>query len=417
MNRNRHVIEDIVSEHADEVADLWLIRNIAANEPHYSLEDLADIDGRLEANLDGLRVGESCGWEICKEKLASKERGEVFAAGVLAIEGKEPDRLQAVLDVVQAAPEVSRALISAFGWLPVEKIAGSMAKLLRGTPWQRGIGIRAAAVHRHDPGRPLLDALTDEDPFLRAQGYRAVGELGRTEYVYGLMRNPSGADSSCLFWGTWSAALLGHEKSRKALCELAARRGPYQERAAALGFRTVGTSKGAQGIWRILRDPSCMRIAVTAVGALGDPRWIPWLIEQMAVPELARAAGEAFTMITGANLELDQLEKEPPGDLEEKPTENPEDEEVGMDPDEDLPWPDPKRVEEWWAAHKKEFSEETRHLLGKPITQEWLGEVLREGQQRQRAAAALELALLNPGEPLFEVRAPGLRQQQALGLK
>jgi hypothetical protein len=34
--------------------------------------------------------------------------------------------------------------------------------------------------------------------------------------------------------------------------------------------------------------------------------------------------------------------------------------------------------------------------------------------QRQRAAAALELAILQPGQPLFEVRAPGFRQQQIL---
>ena len=33
------------------------------------------------------------------------------------------------------------------------------------------------------------------------------------------------------------------------------------------------------------------------------------------------------------------------------------------------------------------------------------------GYQRQRAAAALELAILKPGRPLFEVRAPGWRQQ------
>ena len=42
------------------------------------------------------------------------------------------------------------------------------------------------------------------------------------------------------------------------------------------------------------------------------------------------------------------------------------------------------------------------------------GDVLRNGRQRQRAAAALELALQQPGQPLFEVRAPGFRQQQPL---
>jgi hypothetical protein len=40
--------------------------------------------------------------------------------------------------------------------------------------------------------------------------------------------------------------------------------------------------------------------------------------------------------------------------------------------------------------------------------------VLRKGFQRQRIAAALELALLQPEQPLFETRAPGFRQQRLL---
>jgi len=32
-----------------------------------------------------------------------------------------------------------------------------------------------------------------------------------------------------------------------------------------------------------------------------------------------------------------------------------------------------------------------------------------------RAAAALELAIRNPGQPLFSAAAPGFRQQQILG--
>jgi hypothetical protein len=41
-------------------------------------------------------------------------------------------------------------------------------------------------------------------------------------------------------------------------------------------------------------------------------------------------------------------------------------------------------------------------------------DVLRNGRQRQGAAAPLELAVRQPGQPLFEVRAPGCRQQQML---
>jgi uncharacterized protein (TIGR02270 family) len=81
-----------------------------------------------------------------------------------------------------------------------------------------------------------------------------------------------------------------------------------------------------------------------------------------------------------------------------------------MDPDEHLYWPDPAKCQKWWAKNQARFSTGTRHLCGKPMTPESLRDVLKNGYQRQRAAAALELAIREPGKPLFEVRAPGFRQ-------
>ena len=85
-----------------------------------------------------------------------------------------------------------------------------------------------------------------------------------------------------------------------------------------------------------------------------------------------------------------------------------------LDPDENLPWPKPEAIQKWWNGHQGEFAKGTRYLVGKPITPEWLYQVLREGRQRQRAAVALELALRQRGSKFFEVRAPGFRQQKML---
>ena len=48
------VISSIVSQHAEEAAFLWLLRSHALRAPHYALKDLAKLDGRVEAHLDGL---------------------------------------------------------------------------------------------------------------------------------------------------------------------------------------------------------------------------------------------------------------------------------------------------------------------------------------------------------------------------
>jgi uncharacterized protein (TIGR02270 family) len=163
-------------------------------------------------------------------------------------------------------------------------------------------------------------------------------------------------------------------------------------------------------------DPALLRLAARVAGAMGDPAMIPWLVGLMHFDEHARVAGEAFTMITGIDLAFDDLERDRPEGFESGPTEDPADEDVAMDPDEDLPWPDPDLIARWWSQNGNRFAPGVRYLLGQPITPESLVQALRAGKQRQRAAAALEIAFRRPGKPLFEVRARGDWQRRALGM-
>ena len=96
------VIQNIIEQHAEEASFLWLQRDLAMHEPHYSLKDLAHLDDRLEAHIDGLRIAGDTGSEICKEALQIGEPGEVFAAAVLAFEGEDGQRVD---DVVKVAIE------------------------------------------------------------------------------------------------------------------------------------------------------------------------------------------------------------------------------------------------------------------------------------------------------------------------
>ena len=71
--------------------------------------------------------------------------------------------------------------------------------------------------------------------------------------------------------------------------------------------------------------------------------------------QLTRLAGESFSLITGLDLAYLDLERKPPEGVELGATENPEDEHVGMDLDDSLPWPDSEKIQKWWDAHRKDF--------------------------------------------------------------
>jgi uncharacterized protein (TIGR02270 family) len=409
----------IVSRHAEEASFLWVLRSAAVAAPHYELVDLAKLDQRVEANLDGLRIAGEAGWEICKEALSTEEPSELFAAAVLAFESCKKDRLDAVLEAGAASPELSRALVSALGWLAFPQAEPHIKELLASSSSVlKRAGIAVSAIHRQNPGAPLMNAISGADPLPRSRSLRAIGELGLRTSLYELQKFLADADDPCRFWAAWTSALLSPEsKAITILRTIAESKQPYREKALQVAIRRMDTP--AATAWRdtLAQDAKLIRVSIIAAGAFGDPASVPWLIDQTKTPELARVAGEAFTMITGVDIAYQDLDADKPEDFEAGPNENPEDENIDMDPDDNLPWPAPELIAKWWNLHQAEFENGTRYLLGKPISVEWCRQVLRSGRQRQRAAAALELAIREPSQPLFNVAAPGVRQQHLLGMR
>jgi uncharacterized protein (TIGR02270 family) len=406
----------VLSQHAEEAAFLWLLRDAAVGTPHHDLSSLARLDQRVEAHLDGLRVAGEAGWKAAWQEFQDHpEPGEAFAAAVLAFEAADPGRVQPVLDAAGVSADLARAVVSAVGWLSDDAAAVAVPLLLTWSgPVARLVGLAGAAVRRSPPPDRVLDkALRDPNPRLRRRAVKAVGELGDINRAPAARENLKAPDADLRFDAAWSLARLTTDAGAVAeLQGLAVAGSRYRQRAADLAVRRLDPAAALRWVRVLEQIPGCERVAVQAAGAIGDPAAIPSLVEKMATPALARAAGEAFSMITGVHVGYDKLDRDaPPEGFEAGPTEDPTDERVDPDPDGGLDWPDPEKVRKWWAGNHGRFPKGVRHLCGQPLTPDHLREVLRDGYQRQRAAAALELAIGHPREPLFEVRAPGWRQR------
>ena len=177
--------------------------------------------------------------------------------------------------------------------------------------------------------------------------------------------------------------------------------------------RTMELSSAKAWLAQLWQDPSYFRLSALGVGALGDPDLMDGLIQLMQVNDVARVAGEAFSMITGVDLAYDDLDQDMPEGFVSGPTEDAADENVALDPDENLPWPNPQLAAGWWSTHRTQFEPGRRYLCGREITVDSLCDILREGMQRQRAAAALELGLLHPQHPAVRGPRPRADWQQA----
>ena len=407
--------QTIIEQHAEQVAFLWLLRSHAVHAPNYDLDDLAELEQRIDGHIKGLKVSGENAWEICAKALEDGDAGEVFAASVLAIDGVKKERLRAILDTADAAPEEARGMISALGWHSFPTVKPIADQLLSAeSPTHRRIGLAAYAVHRNDPGRALDDALNDTEPVLRARALKAAGELrsnGRLKFIEARL---SDGNQRCAFWAAWAATVLGSDIGLSSLVTLAKSDSPFAERALRLAPRYLPTRSALNLVEQLGCEQKTLRGAIIAAGAAGAPEKIPWLIEQMRKETHTRVAGEAFSMITGLDLAAENMDGSKPEGFEAGPTENPEDDNVSMDADEDLPWPKMAAIADWWQRNLTRYSKDTRYLFGKTIEDKNLTDILKSGFQRARAAAAFELAKKQPCWPPFETRAQAAVQRQLL---
>lgn len=410
------VVPIVVQQHLDDAIVLHATRTSLLRAPHVQLRHLKRFDDRLAAHLDGLRIAGDYSWSLCRAALESGSPSVMFVAAVRAIEDDRSDRLEPLMVLTQSAAETGQGLLSAFGWLEREHLRGVVSALLASKdPAQRYVGVAASALHRVDPALIAARRLEDPDPMVRGRSLRTAGELGKCEMVSVLTSTLLDEDARCRFWGAWSAVLLGDRMNAlDYLRALAQEDGPLQPQALQLAVQTLPVAEAHALLQQIAQVPANVRKLIQGAGLSGDPSYVPWLIGQMADDKLARFAGDAFSMITGVDLALLDLERPPPESVEAGPNDDPADPNVDMDADDGLPWPDPSRVQAWWAQRGSKFGAGVRHFVGGPVTRAHCMEVLKTGYQRQRIAAAFHLCLLNPGTPLFEWRAPARRQQREL---
>jgi uncharacterized protein (TIGR02270 family) len=407
------MIMDIVIQHAEEAAFVWLQRDGLVRATSASRIQLARFDNRVDANLDGLHLAGPAGAAIARDAIGPIPGPELFPAFYLALHAGLAEDIEALLDLAAATPGGHRPLAAALAWLEPQR-ALPIARVLATAPQPLARRVALTGLVAHG-ARDLPDALlADPDPLPRARALRAAGELGRTDLRRRLAAALEDDSAPCRYAAAWSLTRLGDPQGIGALLLHAGPDTSAAEGAVQLAVRAMPHARAAAWLQALGTDPARRRAAILGAGSLGDPAFVPWLLQQMREPPQARRAAEAFTLITGATLAEEGLEAEHPPEFASGPNDDPEDPDVAMDPDEDLPWPDPGRVADWWAQHGGRFPPGRRLFLGQAPAPSHLTQVLLTGLQGQRAAAALELAIQQPDQPLLEVRAPARRQARLL---
>ncbi len=399
------VNKPVIEYHAGEAAFLWMQRNYAVRAPHFRLKHLAKLDRRIEGHLEGLRLGSSAAWSAVQSQLENCDMGTVFVAAYLAFHSRDAKKMRSALLLALSTPQFQTALLAALAWIDFKNLQEIINQLRESPePKHQLIALSAATAQRVDLGFFLKQSVDSKNSELRSRALRAIGELKRTDLLPSAQHAERDADVACRFWAGHSMALLGDPRGAKVALNAALEEPSLICRGIEVAMR-CGDANWARDILRKLStDNTSPRFAIKAAGALGDPALMPWLFSHMQNISQARIAGEAFSMISGADLDYLSLKQDAPDrELEENYQE-----------DADLPWPDVDKVTNWWRNESKKFVAGQRYLAGRQASADSASAVLREGYQRQRRSAAIEFAHSNPDAIVFPVAGRADWQKQRL---
>lgn len=409
-------ITNVIFQHISDAVSLRSTRTYLVSAPHVELLHLCRADERLAAHLDGVAVAGAFGTQMARAELESPDRGEVFLATIRALEERSTEHLQNLIALAAALPAALAGLTSAFGWISAPILKGIVSELLADPdPFHQRIGIAACNLHRVDPGAVLAQAIVSTDAPLRARALRCAGEVGRRDLLSLCVQSLNDDDAECQFRAAQASVLLGDRGNGLAMLgRIALRPGTFRVQALALALFGMDVAAAGHLLGHVAGQREDARLLIRAVGFAGDVSRIPWLIGLMADDKFARLAGESFSFISGLDLTEPGLERSAPEEAESGANDNPGDEDVVMDEDDGLPWPNQAKIQEWWAANSQRFQPGVRYFIGAQPSWEHCLLVLKDGYQRQRFATAQYLCLLRPGTSLFNCAAPAWRQQRLL---
>lgn len=334
--RARH-IPQLLDIHAEDLAFLWGQRRAALDSPEQTLRSIAQLNERIEAHVQGLLIAPSgvLGPRL-EAAMAGGDRDEVFAEAIAALRCDDAAATRlAVTEFSRAGGPALLGLRDAMGQAPAQRVADELRNALehaRPTVAAAAAGALANLKLLPPDATGLGRLLFDEDPAVCAQGWAAAWRAdGHAAAAAATATAPPGARADradrpyrealarlepAIRHEAWaSAAWSGRSHAMTAL-----RRAVADGDEVALHWLCIlGTPEDTKtlGAAAMALPSAAQRCA--ALARYGHPAVLPTLLRWMDGDDAvaAHAAGEAFTRITGVEIQGERRTLPVPDDADE----------------------------------------------------------------------------------------------------
>ncbi|WP_247228422.1 hypothetical protein [Yoonia sp. F2084L] len=377
---------------------MFTLREKAIEAPNYRLIDVYDLEERMRGHLLAILLANEAGARMAADVLAENPKaGEMFVAAYVVAHRTGPAGLVRLIDDWDEGLTYVRSLTMALAWCQPDLLSSFMSTWIASTDLRlTTLALSVCAEHRVDPQHHLDLALKIDDARVRSAAFRCAGFCGRAG-----LRDDATAFAGENFEAAVAATLLGDSSAGpQALFAAIVKEpaGPNARRAAELAPLGMDQEAAQSHIQSLLSSAEAARWGIVAIGALGLPETLDWLVRQMEVDVLARVAAAAFGAISGADIKDPELEQDQfPEDPENPITEANVVEDFY---ESNLPWPDLDGVKAWLDENRNRFSLGQRHIMGSAAWSYSYPDMAGLKYQSAFRALSYEYAMRDPGVAL-----------------
>ena len=407
---------DLVDESFDEAAFLWRRWESELASPTRNLDDIYSwTEDRLHGALEGIRVGGPAAIEMATEALGSDDLYRVSAAAGILATSSDRDATDALVAALKDAKGTRlRAIVRALELLGSDQSLRAAASALAAAgPDHAGALCRLKAFRRVAPGEEMAVALTADSADAQVDAIRAARLIPSAVESEALSTMLQGGAAPVQYAAVETALCLRHPRAWDTAVAVVRKNAPGAGPCLNL-IALFGTAEEHEVVYEALRNPNLQVPAIWALGHIGTGRAVEACLAGMKREALARACGEAYSWITGADLERDRLA------VPEPEVETPALEEDDLDadlvpPPEALwPLPDPEASARHWQALKTDWAPNVRYIRGRPVSGETLLVTIETGPMLRRPDLVLEIRVKTRGRCDVETRAFTARQRQMM---
>jgi uncharacterized protein (TIGR02270 family) len=403
-------LREFQEEHLSELEFLLGQRFRYVQNPEIPWLDVAAVESRIEAHLDAMRAGGAIALELAEEAMTGGDEAQVMAGAHIVASFQEQDGMDGLGEALRTLEETAADLLQVWEEVLVHlehpRVAERTNPLLASPrPEVRALTARILGRRHEGNAERILPLLDDASPEVRSA---AVMALARLDYrpavtaIENLLQYVPVSEWEPL---TFAALCLGSPRALRH-CREACQAGGDLPSGFPRLLAMAGEERDLPLLQKLCSHPKLASRAIAAVGILGIPSSVPFLIECLSSGALnvRLAAGSALNLLTGANLSVTARALEEGADGDEPGREI------------HLPNTDATTWTQWWDGHLPRFSGSRRFRLGKSFSLgvciEELADPRNPFEARERAAQELRI---HSGQAIgFEPDWPIRRQRAAI---